>query len=382
MTARISHWTDGTETTGTSGRTGPVFNPATGVADRRGRPRVRPPRSTPPSRRPRRPPASWRSASLSRRSGGAVRASASCSHATADELAAIITAEHGKVLSDAHGRGRRAAWRTSSSPAASPQLLKGGFSEQAAHRRRRLLDPPAARRGRRHHAVQLPGDGAAVDVRQRDRRAATRSSSSRARRTRRPSLFLAELLEARPACPTASSPWCTATRRRSTRILDPPGHRGGQLRRLDPDRPLHLRDRHRARQAGAGPRRREEPHGRAARRRHRHGRRRRGLARPTARPASAAWRSRSSSRSATSADPLVDAIAARLPKLRIGDGTDPDAEMGPLITGEHRDKVAGYIAAGARGGRDGGRRRSRGRRARRDGFFLGTHAARPRHARR
>ena len=32
------------------------------------------------------------------------------------------------------------------------------------------------------------------------------------------------------------------------------------------------------------------------------------------------------------ADPLVDAIAARLPKLKIGDGTDPDAEMGPLIT--------------------------------------------------
>jgi len=43
------------------------------------------------------------------------------------------------------------------------------------------------------------------------------------------------------------------------------------------------------------------------------------------------------------ADPLVDAIAARLPKLRVGPGTDPSAEMGPLITGEHRDKVAGYL---------------------------------------
>jgi malonate-semialdehyde dehydrogenase (acetylating)/methylmalonate-semialdehyde dehydrogenase len=49
-------------------------------------------------------------------------------------------------------------------------------------------------------------------------------------------------------------------------------------------------------------------------------------------------------------DSLVDAIAARLPKLRIGAGTDPDAEMGPLITREHRDKVAGYIDAGARSG--------------------------------
>jgi malonate-semialdehyde dehydrogenase (acetylating)/methylmalonate-semialdehyde dehydrogenase len=49
-------------------------------------------------------------------------------------------------------------------------------------------------------------------------------------------------------------------------------------------------------------------------------------------------------------DKLVDAIAARLPKLRIGDGADPDTDMGPLITAEHRDKVAGYIAAGEQSG--------------------------------
>ena len=45
-------------------------------------------------------------------------------------------------------------------------------------------------------------------------------------------------------------------------------------------------------------------------------------------------------------DPLVSAIAERLPKLRIGPGTDPDSEMGPLVTGEHRDKVADYINKG------------------------------------
>ena len=49
-------------------------------------------------------------------------------------------------------------------------------------------------------------------------------------------------------------------------------------------------------------------------------------------------------------DRLVQAIAARLPKLRIGAGTDPDSDMGPLITAEHRDRVAGYIAAGAEAG--------------------------------
>ena len=42
-------------------------------------------------------------------------------------------------------------------------------------------------------------------------------------------------------------------------------------------------------------------------------------------------------------DKLVDAIAARMPKVKVGPGTDPDAEMGPLITGEHRDRVASYL---------------------------------------
>jgi malonate-semialdehyde dehydrogenase (acetylating)/methylmalonate-semialdehyde dehydrogenase len=50
------------------------------------------------------------------------------------------------------------------------------------------------------------------------------------------------------------------------------------------------------------------------------------------------------------ADPLVDAIAARLPKLTIGDGSEPGVDMGPLITAEHRDKVASYIAAGESSG--------------------------------
>src|SRR5215216_1740852 len=44
-----------------------------------------------------------------------------------------------------------------------------------------------------------------------------------------------------------------------------------------------------------------------------------------------------------SADPLVDALKARLPKLRIGPGSDPGAEMGPLVTRQHRDKVASYL---------------------------------------
>ena len=52
------------------------------------------------------------------------------------------------------------------------------------------------------------------------------------------------------------------------------------------------------------------------------------------------------------ADPLVDAIKARLPKIKVGPGTDPDAEMGPLVTREHRDKVASYLDSGPAQGAD------------------------------
>ena len=40
------------------------------------------------------------------------------------------------------------------------------------------------------------------------------------------------------------------------------------------------------------------------------------------------------------ADPLVAAIKERLPKIKVGPGCDPESEMGPLVTREHRDKVA------------------------------------------
>ncbi|KRT63708.1 MAG: methylmalonate-semialdehyde dehydrogenase [Chloroflexi bacterium CSP1-4] len=46
------------------------------------------------------------------------------------------------------------------------------------------------------------------------------------------------------------------------------------------------------------------------------------------------------------ADPLVEAIKARLPRVKVGPGTDPSAEMGPLVTRQHRDKVASYLDSG------------------------------------
>ncbi len=46
------------------------------------------------------------------------------------------------------------------------------------------------------------------------------------------------------------------------------------------------------------------------------------------------------------ADPLIEAIKQRIPKVKVGDGMDPASEMGPLVTREHRDKVASYIEKG------------------------------------
>ena len=71
------------------------------------------------------------------------------------------------------------------------------------------------------------------------------------------------------------------------------------------------------------------------------------------------------------ADTLVDAIRERLPNVKVGDGMEPGSEMGPLVTREHRDKVASYIESGAGQGAkvvaDGRDTAPDG-----DGFFLGV----------
>ena len=69
-------------------------------------------------------------------------------------------------------------------------------------------------------------------------------------------------------------------------------------------------------------------------------------------------------------DRMVDAIRVRTEKLAVGPGDDPASDMGPLITRQHRDRVAGYVGAGADEGAavvvDGRTQAFDG-----DGFFLG-----------
>jgi malonate-semialdehyde dehydrogenase (acetylating) / methylmalonate-semialdehyde dehydrogenase len=71
-------------------------------------------------------------------------------------------------------------------------------------------------------------------------------------------------------------------------------------------------------------------------------------------------------------DKLIDRLEPRIRALKIGPGTDPDAEMGPLVTKTHLDKVKGYIDHGVTEGAklvvDGRGLKLQGYE---DGFFLG-----------
>ncbi len=103
--------------------------------------------------------------------------------------------------------------------------------------------PPAARRGRHHQPVQLPGDGAAVVLPDRDRAPATPSSSSRARRIRPPRTGSPSCSQEAGLPRRRAQRACRATRRPSTRCCEHPDVAVDLVRRLDPDRAVHLRDR-------------------------------------------------------------------------------------------------------------------------------------------
>jgi malonate-semialdehyde dehydrogenase (acetylating)/methylmalonate-semialdehyde dehydrogenase len=72
------------------------------------------------------------------------------------------------------------------------------------------------------------------------------------------------------------------------------------------------------------------------------------------------------------ADPLVDAIRERIGRIKVGPGLEKGSEMGPLVTREHRDKVASYLDAAVE---DGATVEVDGRKdaaTKGDGFFLGA----------
>ena len=129
MTNHITHWIDGKAWTGKAARTGEVYNPATGklsgtvdfasTADMDAAIAVA-----------KRASLEWAATSLSKRVT-IMFAFREILNARKEELAAIITAEHGKVLSDALGEVMRGQ-EVVEFACGIPHLLKGGYSESVS----------------------------------------------------------------------------------------------------------------------------------------------------------------------------------------------------------------------------------------------------------
>ncbi|QFU92802.1 CoA-acylating methylmalonate-semialdehyde dehydrogenase [Amycolatopsis sp. YIM 10] len=129
MTARISHWIDGKPFSGVAERAGDVFDPATGQVAARvdfaGPAEVEAAVTAAKNAFP-----GWRNTSLAARSR-VLFAFRQLLSERKDELAKIVTSEHGKVESDAAGEIARAIENVEYACGAA-QMLKGGFSENAS----------------------------------------------------------------------------------------------------------------------------------------------------------------------------------------------------------------------------------------------------------
>ncbi len=127
----VSHWINGKAAEGQSARTGEVFDPATGRVTKHvafASPADVDAAVTAASAAF----GGWRSASLTERTRVLYRFR-ELLHLRAEELAAIITAEHGKVLGDALGEVTRGL-EVVEFACGMPQLLKGSYSEGVSSR--------------------------------------------------------------------------------------------------------------------------------------------------------------------------------------------------------------------------------------------------------
>ena len=365
MTPPLLHWIDGSLVEATSGRTSPVFDPATGrqsaevqlastadvdraVASATGAAKV------------------WRASSLSRRTE-VLFAFRELLHRSADELAAIVTSEHGKVLSDAGGEIARGLENVEFACGIA-QLLKGGFSEQSAsgvdvYSIRQPLGVVAGITPF-NFPVMVPlwmcanaiacGNAFILKPSEKDPSAA---------------LFIADLWQ-RAGLPDGVFSVLQGDKEAVAGLLDHPGVAAISFVGSTPiARSIYQR--------GTANGKRVQALG---------GAKNHMVVLPDADVDMAADAAVSAAYGAAGercmaisvavavgdvGDRLVEAIAARLPKLRIGSGADPDSDMGPLITAQHRDRVAAYIGSGEAAGAtvvvDG-----RAADTPADGFFLGV----------
>ena len=129
MSETVQHWIDGAATSGASTRTADVFDPATGEVSRQVV-LAEPSDVEAAVASAKKAFPAWRDTSLAKRTQ-VLFAFRELLNARAPELAEIITAEHGKVLSDAAGEVARGQ-EVVEFACGIPHLLKGGFTENAS----------------------------------------------------------------------------------------------------------------------------------------------------------------------------------------------------------------------------------------------------------
>ena len=138
--------------------------------------------------------------------------------------------------------------------------LQGRIQRGSRHGRRQLFAAPAARRRARASRRSISPRWCRCGCFRSRWRAATPSCSSQPRRIRQRRSQLARTSDAKPACRTACSTSCTATRKRSMRCST---HRKIEAISFVGSTPIaeYIYTRGRDRQARAGARRRQESHG-------------------------------------------------------------------------------------------------------------------------
>src|SRR5438874_1139887 len=334
---RISHWIDGQRVEGASGRSGPVYNPALGVqtgeVDFASVEEV-----DAAVQSAKRAFESWRTVSLSRRTELFFRIR-QLVHDHAEDIARLLTAEHGKVLSDAKGEVARGL-EVIEFCCGIPELLKGGYSEQAStgidvYSIRQPLGVVAGITPF-NFPVMVPmwmwapaiacGNAFIIKPSEKDPSA---------------SIFTAELLKEagvpdgvfnvvhgdkvavdavlqHPDIAAVSFVGSTPIARYVYETATRSGKRcqalGGAKNHMIvlPDADVEM-----AADAAVS-----AAYGSA-------GERCMAISQVVA--------------VGTVAEPLIDAIRERIPKVKVGDGMDPSSEMGPLVTREARDRVASYV---------------------------------------
>ena len=340
----IPHYIDGKLTPGSSGRAGAVFNPATGMqtgaVDLASTAEVDTAVASAAGALP-----TWRATPLARRTDILFRFRALLDE-NRDELARIITAEHGKVHSDALGEVSRGI-ENAEFACGVPAALKGDYSEQVATGVDvySIRQPVGVMAGVTpfNFPVMVPmwmlataiacGNTFVLKPSEKDPSA---------------SLLLAELLD-RAGLPPGVFNVVQGDREAVDRLIEHPDVRAISFVGSTPvARSIYERaTSHGKRVQALG------------------GAKNHMVVLPDAdidaaadAAVSAAYGSAGERCMAISvavavgdiADPLVAAIQQRIPEIVVAPGDHPDAEMGPLITAEHRDNVAAHVGrAGAAG---------------------------------